>query len=134
MLEELQGYYLTLTLLNLADKWMTAVTLKGWDFNHPTMGLKNLIKKREMNPLARIMMLKLGVDRGMALAFLFSQVFLTIVMNAPSSVDNYGYYLIGLGSGGLGMIIILHIHNLNAIENFMKKEIMRLRKGRGGKS
>jgi len=118
--------FVLISLANLADKYLTALTILELNFDHPNISIPKIIDKHELNPLGRWIMHKLGLVYGMAIGFIITELlmFLILFYNEPTFAT---FTIAGSFLGGLYLVDFVHFHNLNQIEKKRKAELTRLR-------
>lgn len=128
MNNDIAAIFLVLTFFNYLDKYLTATTLKEWNFDMPKITMKKLVDAHELNPLVRWIMNILGVDMGMLVGFLATEILLGICLIFKEPSTTYDFLIWGVMIGALGFVNVIHVANLSRIDSRRKKELVRLRK------
>lgn len=118
--------FFCITALNFLDKYFTASLLKEFQFDNPQTPITKLIDKHELNPVARWIMHKSGLEIGMMIGFLMTELlFFYVLFYTP--INETLFILAGAYLGEFIIVIIYHLHWFSVIEKKRKEELTRLR-------
>ena len=120
--------FFIVSFFNYFDKYLTALTLKEWLFDHPETTMKKLIDNHEINPLGRWVMHTFGVDNGMTIGFAATELILFFLLFYHQDLTSFEYLAWGITIGSLGLVNVFHYVNLSRIYTKRTKELVRLRK------
>jgi uncharacterized protein YacL len=113
-------------MLNFLDKYFTMELLKEFHFDNPQTAISKLIDKHELNPVARWIMHKTGLEIGMLIGFIATELlFFYVLFYIPLS--EITFILGGAYLGELVIVVIYHLHWFSMIEMKRKAELIRLR-------